>query len=234
MLQPSLIDTIGASIDGDAILRQHGEIERAIRLRQPAAAQRAMRRHLEYLRELVDALRRRRDMKAALMREYHRPLELVDRPVPEPSAPTDVLVRIGGAGVCATDLHAIEGLMEPAGVTLPRVLGHENAGWVEEVGAGVTTVAKGDAVLVYPPYSCGLCVACRRGNDMHCVRHEFTGLSVDGGFADYVLVLGALAPAAARRRRAGGGRAARGRRPDRLPRGAAARASRHARHRPPS
>ena len=99
-----------------------------------------------------------------------------------------MLVRIGGAGVCATDLHAIEGLMEPAGVTLPRVLGHENAGWVEEVGAGVTTVAKGDAVLVYPPYSCGLCVACRRGNDMHCVRHEFTGLSVDGGFAEYVLV----------------------------------------------
>jgi NAD+-dependent secondary alcohol dehydrogenase Adh1 len=122
------------------------------------------------------------------MREYHRPLELVERPEPEPSQPTDVLVRIGGAGVCATDLHAIEGLMEPAGVTLPRVLGHENAGWVEEVGTGVTTVAKGDAVLVYPPYSCGLCVACRRGNDMHCVRHQFTGLSVDGGFADYVLV----------------------------------------------
>lgn len=127
-------------------------------------------------------------MKAALMREYHRPLELVDRPVPEPSGPADVLVRIGGAGVCATDLHAIEGLMEPAGVTLPLVLGHENAGWVEDVGAGVTTVAKGDAVLVYPPYSCGLCLACRRGNDMYCVRHEFTGLTVDGGFAEYVLV----------------------------------------------
>ncbi len=127
-------------------------------------------------------------MKAAVLREYHRPLELVERPVPELSQPTDVLVRIGGAGVCATDLHAIEGLMEPAGVTLPRVLGHENAGWVADAGVGVATVAKGDAVLVYPPYSCGLCVACRRGNDMHCVRHEFTGLSVDGGFADYVLV----------------------------------------------
>lgn len=127
-------------------------------------------------------------MKAAMMREYHRPLELVDRPVPEPSRPTDVLVRIGGAGVCATDLHAIEGLMEPAGVTLPRVLGHENAGWVEAVGAGVATVTAGDAVLVYPPYSCGLCLACRRGNDMHCDHHEFTGLSVDGGFAEYVLV----------------------------------------------
>src|SRR5207342_1937492 len=109
-------------------------------------------------------------------------------PVPEPRGPSDVLIRIGGAGVCATDLHALEGLMEPAGVSLPRVLGHENAGWVEDVGAGVTTVAKGDAVLVYPPYSCGLCLACRRGNDMHCARHEFTGLSVDGGFADYVVV----------------------------------------------
>jgi NAD+-dependent secondary alcohol dehydrogenase Adh1 len=127
-------------------------------------------------------------MKAALLREYHRPLELVERPVPEPARATDVLVRVGGAGVCATDLHAIEGLMEPAGVSLPRVLGHENAGWVEEAGDGVTTVAKGDAVLVYPPYSCGLCVACRRGNDMHCERHDFTGLSVDGGFADFVLV----------------------------------------------
>jgi NAD+-dependent secondary alcohol dehydrogenase Adh1 len=127
-------------------------------------------------------------MKAALMRAYHQPLELVDRPAPEVVHPTDVLVRIGGAGVCATDLHALEGLMEPAGVTLPRVLGHENAGWVEEVGTGVTAAAKGDAVLVYPPYSCGLCVACRRGNDMHCDRHQFTGLSVDGGFADFVLV----------------------------------------------
>jgi DNA-binding FadR family transcriptional regulator len=55
VLQPSLIDTIGASMDGDAILHQHGEIQRAIRLRQPAAAERAMRRHLEYLHELVGA-----------------------------------------------------------------------------------------------------------------------------------------------------------------------------------
>jgi NAD+-dependent secondary alcohol dehydrogenase Adh1 len=95
---------------------------------------------------------------------------------------------VGGAGVCATDLHAIDGMMEPAGVTLPRVLGHENAGWVEAAGDGVTTVAAGDPVIVYPPYSCGLCLACRRGNDMHCARHEFTGLSIDGGFADFVLV----------------------------------------------
>jgi DNA-binding FadR family transcriptional regulator len=56
VLQPSLIDSIGASIDGDAILAQHRVIHRAIRLHQPAAAQRAMRRHLDYLRELVSVL----------------------------------------------------------------------------------------------------------------------------------------------------------------------------------
>jgi NAD+-dependent secondary alcohol dehydrogenase Adh1 len=127
-------------------------------------------------------------VRAAVLTEYHRPLDLQDKPVPEVTDSRHVLVRIGGAGVCATDLHAQEGLMEPAGVRLPLVLGHENAGWVEEVGDGVTTVARGDAVLVYPPFSCGLCVACRRGNDMHCVHHQFTGLSLDGGFADFVLV----------------------------------------------
>ena len=52
----------------------------------------------------------------------------------------------------------------------------------------VSTVVPGDPVLLYPPYSCGLCLACRHGNDMHCSRHEFTGLSVDGGFAEYVVV----------------------------------------------
>lgn len=127
-------------------------------------------------------------MRAALLREYHRPLEILELAVPEPARANDVVVRIGGAGVCATDLHAIDGLMEPAGVSLPVVLGHENAGWVEAVGTGVTTVSPGDAVIVYPPFSCGLCVACRRGNDMYCERHEFTGLSVDGGFAEFVLV----------------------------------------------
>jgi NAD+-dependent secondary alcohol dehydrogenase Adh1 len=127
-------------------------------------------------------------MRAALLSEYHRPLELVEKEVPEPTAARDVLIKIGGAGVCATDLHAQEGLMEPAGLKPPVVLGHENAGWVEELGDGVTTAAKGDAVLVYPAYSCGLCVNCRRGLDMHCDRHQFTGLTCDGGFAEYVVV----------------------------------------------
>jgi len=127
-------------------------------------------------------------VKAALLSEYHRPLELVERPEPEPRGSRDVVVRVGGAGVCATDLHAIDGEMEPAGLRPPIVLGHENAGWVHAVGDGVTAAKAGDAVLVYPAYSCGLCVSCRRGNDVFCERHEFTGLTRDGGFADYVLV----------------------------------------------
>jgi NAD+-dependent secondary alcohol dehydrogenase Adh1 len=127
-------------------------------------------------------------VRAALLSEYHRPLEFVERPVPEPDAPRSVVVRIAGAGVCATDLHAIDGLMEPAGLVPPVVLGHENAGYVHAVGDDVTAAAVGDAVLVYPAYSCGLCVPCRRGLDVHCERHQFTGLTRDGGFADYVLV----------------------------------------------
>jgi NAD+-dependent secondary alcohol dehydrogenase Adh1 len=127
-------------------------------------------------------------MRAALLSEYHRPLELVERPEPEPLSARDVVVRIAGAGVCATDLHAIDGLMEPAGLVPPVVLGHENAGYVHTVGDDVTAAAVGDAVLVYPAYSCGLCVPCRRGLDVHCERHQFTGLTRDGGFADYVLV----------------------------------------------
>ncbi len=127
-------------------------------------------------------------MRAALLAEYHRPLELVERAEPEPSSPRSVVVKIGGAGVCATDLHAIEGLMEPAGLRPPVVLGHENAGWVHAVGDDVTATSIGDAVLLYPAYSCGLCVPCRRGHEVFCERHEFTGLTRDGGFADYVLV----------------------------------------------
>ena len=97
-------------------------------------------------------------------------------------------MRIEGAGVCATDLHAIDGEMEPAGLTLPVVLGHENAGRIAAVGDLVTTVAVGDPVLISPPHTCGLCVPCRRGRDMMCVHHQFTGLTVDGGFAEYVVV----------------------------------------------
>jgi NAD+-dependent secondary alcohol dehydrogenase Adh1 len=96
-----------------------------------------------------------------------------------------VIVRIGGAGLCRTDLHIIEGQWkEKSGVELPYTLGHENAGWVQEVGSAVTDVAQGDAVIVHPLITCGLCRACRAGDDMHCEANLFPGISTNGGFAE--------------------------------------------------
>jgi NAD+-dependent secondary alcohol dehydrogenase Adh1 len=107
--------------------------------------------------------------------------------VPEPkiTGPFDVIVRIGGAGLCRTDLHIIEGQWaEKSGVTLPYTLGHENAGWVEAVGSAVSNVAVGDTVIVHPLVTCGFCRACRAGDDMHCSNSAFPGISVDGGMAN--------------------------------------------------
>jgi NAD+-dependent secondary alcohol dehydrogenase Adh1 len=71
--------------------------------------------------------------------------------------------------------------------TLPYTIGHENAGWVHEVGSAVTNVQVGDTVILHPTPTCGLCRACRAGQDMHCVNSTFPGLGVDGGMAEYLL-----------------------------------------------
>src|SRR5512133_2083499 len=127
-------------------------------------------------------------MKAVRLHAYHQNPAIDDVPEPVVKGPFDVLVRIGGAGVCRTDLHIIEGQWaEAMAPDLPYTIGHENAGWVQEVGAAVTNVAAGDTVLLHPTPTCGLCRACRAGNDMHCENSTFPGLSHDGGMADYLL-----------------------------------------------
>ncbi len=124
-------------------------------------------------------------MKAARLHRYHEELALDSIAEPEISGPLDVIVRIGGAGLCRTDLHIVEGQWaEKSGVELPYTLGHENAGWVDAVGSAVTNVEVGDAVIVHPLITCGLCRACRVGNDMHCELGAFPGIDTDGGFAD--------------------------------------------------
>jgi NAD+-dependent secondary alcohol dehydrogenase Adh1 len=127
-------------------------------------------------------------VKAVRIHGYHQQPVVDEVPEPSVKGPLDVVVKIGGAGVCRTDQHIIEGqwdaAMHPA---LPYTLGHENAGWVHEIGSAVTNVAVGDTVILHPTPTCGLCRACRAGDDMHCTDNSFPGLSHDGGMAEYLL-----------------------------------------------
>jgi NAD+-dependent secondary alcohol dehydrogenase Adh1 len=126
-------------------------------------------------------------MRAVQVVGYHQNLEMTEVPVPEATGPWDVIVRIGGAGVCRTDLHILEGQWaEKSGVALPYTIGHENAGWVHAVGAGVTNVSEGDKVIVHPLITCGLCRACRSGDDVHCESSQFPGIDTNGGYAEYL------------------------------------------------
>jgi NAD+-dependent secondary alcohol dehydrogenase Adh1 len=129
-------------------------------------------------------------VKAARLHDYHKPLVLDDVPDPDASAPFDVVVKIGAAGLCRTDLHIWEGQFDAAqkenGWHLPYSPGHENAGWVAAVGSAVTNVAVGDKVILHPLITCGLCRACRDGDDVHCDNQSFPGLFAPGGFAEYL------------------------------------------------
>ena len=124
-------------------------------------------------------------MKAVRVHAYEERPTVDEVPEPTITGPHDVIVKIGGAGLCRTDLHIIEGQWaDRSGVELPYVIGHENAGWVHEVGSAVSNVAPGDTVIVHPLITCGLCLRCRAGDDMHCVNAAFPGISVDGGMAE--------------------------------------------------
>jgi propanol-preferring alcohol dehydrogenase len=135
-----------------------------------------------------------------------RPAQIEDVPKPSPG-PGQILIRIGGAGVCHSDLHVME---EDLGFTPPFTLGHENAGWVAALGQGVAGVKEGDSVAIYGPWGCGRCHACQLSMENYCenwaqVAGFGGGLGLDGGMADYMLVpsarllvpLGDLSPAKA-------------------------------------
>ena len=119
--------------------------------------------------------------------------EYQEVPQPEPG-PGQVLVRVGAAGLCHSDLHVIHEL--DAGVfnaKLPFTLGHETAGWVEALGTGATGLEVGEAVAVYGPIGCGTCARCQKGDENICDRGaelpgQGWGLGVDGGMAPYMVV----------------------------------------------
>jgi alcohol dehydrogenase, propanol-preferring len=145
-------------------------------------------------------------MQALQLTEWQHDPELRDVAEPDPG-PGEVVVRIGGAGVCHSDLHLLyEFPPDLMPYPPPFTLGHENAGWVHALGAGVTGLEVGEPVAVYGAWGCGHCIRCRQGTENYCVNAATAGasggLGRDGGMAPYLLVpssrlvvpLGDLAP----------------------------------------
>jgi NAD+-dependent secondary alcohol dehydrogenase Adh1 len=127
-------------------------------------------------------------MQAFRLHRYNERPTVDEIEEPKVEGPLDVIVKIGGAGVCRTDIHLFLGQWHEldADAPLPYTLGHENAGWVHEVGSAVSHVAPGDTVILHPQATCGFCRYCRAGEDMHCVNSFFPGLNTDGGMATYL------------------------------------------------
>lgn len=125
-------------------------------------------------------------MKAAVVREFGKPLTIEDVPIPEPKD-GEILVRIAATGVCHTDLHAAQGSW-PVRPTLPFIPGHEGVGHVAAVGRSVRGVKEGDRVGVpWLHTACGSCPHCRTGWETLCGSQQNTGYSVNGTFAAYCL-----------------------------------------------
>jgi alcohol dehydrogenase, propanol-preferring len=127
-------------------------------------------------------------MKAAVLHEFRKPLAFEDLPRPSPDA-GDLLIEVEACGVCHSDLHVADAdWPQLAPITkLPLILGHEIAGQVIEKGSGVQEFRVGDRVgMPWIYWTCGECEFCREGNENLCTTQKITGVTVDGGFAEFV------------------------------------------------
>lgn len=127
-----------------------------------------------------------RFMKAAVAPSLQQPLEILEVPVPSPG-PGEVLVKIIASGVCHTDLHAVQGDW-PVKPALPLTPGHEGAGIVAALGAGIRHLREGDAVgIAWLHDACGCCEHCTTGWETLCHQQHNSGYSVAGCFAEYAI-----------------------------------------------
>lgn len=130
-------------------------------------------------------------MRAMVLHALGRPLVMDERPDPLPG-PGEVRLRVEACAVCRTDLHVVDGDLGAA--KLPLVPGHEIVGIVDQIGAGVTTLAPGTrAGAAWLGRTCGRCLYCAGGAENLCDAPDFTGYTRDGGFATHVLVEAAYA-----------------------------------------
>ena len=135
-------------------------------------------------------------MKAARIISPQQPLEIMEIETPKPKD-VEVVIKVKATGVCHSDLHLWEGGYDTGdgfmkvtdrGVKFPVTPGHEIVGTVSEIGSAVQGISVGDNVLVYPWIGCGICSACRVGNDNICDTPRSLGVFQNGGYAEYVLV----------------------------------------------
>ena len=125
-------------------------------------------------------------MRAAVVRAFGQPLTIEEVPIPTPG-PGEVLVKIMASGVCHTDLHAADGDW-PAKPTLPFIPGHEGAGIVVALGAGVSGLREGDPVgIAWLHDACGACEHCITGWETLCESQHNSGYGVNGSFAEYAI-----------------------------------------------
>lgn len=132
-------------------------------------------------------------MLSARIHEYQEPLEIDTVSKPKVAHGEEVLIRVGAAGLCHSDLHLISGEWKDVlPVKLPKTPGHEVAGWVEEIGESVPKTAEmkeGDLVAVFGGWGCGICIYCKRGDEQLCNFPRWPGLSdYDGGYSEYIIV----------------------------------------------
>jgi D-arabinose 1-dehydrogenase-like Zn-dependent alcohol dehydrogenase len=124
-------------------------------------------------------------MKAVRLVELGKPLEEADVPIPEIGT-SDVLIRVAAAGICHSDAHYRGGISKID--HLPLALGHEVAGYVEQVGRDVTNVLPRDRVCVHYLVHCGTCEFCARGLEQFCRSGQMIGKHRDGGYAEFIKV----------------------------------------------
>jgi propanol-preferring alcohol dehydrogenase len=130
-------------------------------------------------------------MLSARIHEYQKPLVIESVPKPANITGEAVLVKVGAAGLCHSDLHLMNGEWKNAiPLALPHIPGHENAGWIEEIGDKVPEglFSKGELVAIFGGWGCGICAFCKRGDEQLCITGHWPGIFDPGGYSEYMVV----------------------------------------------